>query len=142
MTEHDERCIRQLLPGARPLFRSLLELMAAAGHPVTFAQAGRDEAEQAADVARGASATSKSWHLVGCGGDLIFVVAGKRTYKGPWDLLGATAEALGFRWGGRWKKPHDLTHVEHHLGMTWIEARDLHQRLVAAGEVDPPERRP
>ena len=58
MTEHDERCLRQLLPEARPLFRTLLELMAAAGHPVTFVQAERDEAEQAEDVARGASATS------------------------------------------------------------------------------------
>lgn len=30
----------------------------------------------------------------------------------PWDLMGLMGEKLGLTWGGRWKVPHDMPHLE------------------------------
>lgn len=30
----------------------------------------------------------------------------------PWEVYGLMGEKLGLSWGGRWKQPHDMPHLE------------------------------
>ncbi|MGE1096800.1 peptidoglycan-binding protein [Bacillus altitudinis] len=76
----------------------------------------RTEAQQRANVAKGASQTMRSYHLVGQALDFV-PVKGKKTL---WDGYGAAdikkavakAKALGFEWGGDWKTFVDKPHLQ------------------------------
>jgi peptidoglycan L-alanyl-D-glutamate endopeptidase CwlK len=53
-----------------------------------------------------------SWHEAGRAVDLAFRTGSKGvSWTGPWESVGAMAEAVGLQWGGRWKSP-DRPHVE------------------------------
>ncbi|QLI77179.1 peptidoglycan-binding protein [Bacillus pumilus] len=76
----------------------------------------RTEAQQRQYVAKGASQTMRSYHLVGQALDFV-PVKGKDTL---WNGYGATdikkavakAKALGFEWGGDWKTFVDKPHLQ------------------------------
>ncbi len=45
--------------------------------------------------------------------DFAVSIAGKITWDEEcYREVGARAEALGLRWGGRWRRPHDSCHLE------------------------------
>ncbi|WP_144666558.1 peptidoglycan-binding protein [Bacillus altitudinis] len=76
----------------------------------------RTEAQQRENVAKGASQTMRSYHLVGQALDFV-PVKGKDTL---WNGYGAAdikkavakAKALGFEWGGDWKTFVDKPHLQ------------------------------
>ncbi|MBQ4817688.1 M15 family metallopeptidase [Bacillus pumilus] len=76
----------------------------------------RTEAQQRQNVAKGASQTMRSYHLVGQALDFV-PVKGKDTL---WNGYGsadikkamAKAKALGFEWGGDWKTFVDKPHLQ------------------------------
>jgi hypothetical protein len=45
--------------------------------------------------------------------DFAITIAGKITWdEACYREVGERAEALGLRWGGRWRRPHDSCHLE------------------------------
>lgn len=79
----------------------------------------RTEAEQKALVARGASKTMKSYHLVGQAfdfvpidskGNALWTVSAYKT--APFKKAIAYAKTLGFEWGGDWKSFVDCPHMQ------------------------------
>lgn len=67
-----------------------------------------------------------SWHNWGHAADYAFVINGKVTWNGPWELFGQTAEECGLEWGGSWKDFQDHPHVQ------WTGGRTLAQMRAAA----------
>lgn len=67
-----------------------------------------------------------SWHNFGLGADYAFVINGKVTWKGQWDVFGRIARECGLEWGGSWKKIRDRPHVQ------WTKGRTLAQMRAAA----------
>lgn len=55
--------------------------------------------------------TLASKHLEGRAVDLVWRTRDGVSWDGPWEMLGAMAEELGLRWGGRWSRP-DKPHLE------------------------------
>lgn len=82
-------------------------------------EARRTEAEQRANVAKGASKTMKSYHLVGQALDFVPVdskgnaIWSTSAYKTP-KLKAAIhyAKTIGFEWGGDWKSFVDCPHLQ------------------------------
>lgn len=77
----------------------------------------RTEAQQKANVAKGASQTMKSYHLVGQALDFVMVNSKKEALwsgYGSADAKKAIAEAkrLGFEWGGDWTGFVDKPHLQ------------------------------
>jgi len=75
--------------------------------------------EQKAFVARGASKTMRSYHLVGQALDFVPIdKAGKAVWvvaaykKEPYKSAVAYAKELGFEWGGDWTKFNDSPHLQ------------------------------
>lgn len=110
----------------RPIACQLLACCVEAGIPVVIVDTLRTPAEQAANVAKGVSWTTHSKHLTGDAIDICPYSTWDA--HGPdklnwdvsdpvWTKLGTLGEALGLRWGGRWKVK-DMGHfeyVEEHL---------------------------
>lgn len=76
----------------------------------------RTEAQQRENVAKGASQTMKSYHLVGQALDFV-PVDGKKTLWNGYGSGGvkkavAYAKKLGFEWGGDWKGFVDKPHLQ------------------------------
>jgi peptidoglycan L-alanyl-D-glutamate endopeptidase CwlK len=67
-----------------------------------------------------------SWHNFGLAADYAFVVNGKVTWSGPWDVFGKIAKECGLEWGGSWTKFKDRPHVQ------WTGGRTLAQMRAAA----------
>lgn len=103
----------------RPLAFQLLARCVEAGIHVLIVDTLRTPEEHAANLAKGVSWTKRSKHLDGEAIDICpyetWNLRGpdKLAWKdGPtWDRIGAIGEALGLRWGGRWKV-RDLGHFE------------------------------
>jgi len=82
----------------------------------------RTPEEQAANLAKGVSWTLNSKHLTGdaidvCPYEIYTAAAGgdKLAWDSTapaWQELGIIGEALGLRWGGRWKQK-DMGHLEY-----------------------------
>lgn len=105
----------------------LIARAASAGVPVLIICTLRTREEQVVNVKNGVSKTMDSKHLPQspfnkalaidiCPYD-VFQLHGpdklKWDTKDPaWNILGEIGEKLGFRWGGRWKDPHDPGHFE------------------------------
>lgn len=84
-----------------------------AGLPAVIIQARRSQAQQRAYVKAGKSLTLQSRHLIGRAYDVGWV--GVQTRDVPmawWDYSGSVGEALGLRWGGRFKRLVDKPHFE------------------------------
>ena len=115
------RALNDLAPVFRPLACELLARAVEAGIPVFIVATGRTPAEHAANLAAGVSWTSHSKHLDGLAIDICpydtYMLHGpdKLRWDGAdpiWTQLGTIGEALGLRWGGRWKQ-QDLGHFEY-----------------------------
>lgn len=107
---------------------NVMELMAADGHPMFVVVGLRTAAEQAVLYAKGRTAPGhivtnadgvikKSNHQMRADGygwavDVAFQDKDPFSLKHPWSLFGQRAEAEGLVWGGRFKHPVDLDHVE------------------------------
>lgn len=121
------------LVGAHPLLVEaaplILAEMAALQHPMMVLEGRRSALRQQQLYAQGrtkpgARVTNcdgikdKSNHQVKDDGfhhalDFVFLVNGRISWEGPWDLFGAAAKRAGLSWGGDWPKPKtDCPHVE------------------------------
>lgn len=110
------RKLADLSPRFRPLAYQLLAHCVEQQIPVRIIDTLRTPEEHAANLAKGVSWTTHSKHLDGDAIDLCLWDAGanKLLWDGAdprWEKLGAIGEALGLRWGGRWKQ-RDLGHFE------------------------------
>jgi len=77
----------------------------------------RSLATQKANVAKGASQTLQSYHIVGQALDFVMVDSkGAAKWDGYYSAdakkLVAEAKRLGFEWGGDWKSFHDAPHLQ------------------------------
>ena len=115
------RSLNDLSPRFRPLAMELLARTIEAGVPVVIVDTLRTEAEHKQNVLHGRSWTNHSKHLDGDAIDICpysqWDAHGdkKLNWDGGdpvWQRLGVLGEALGLRWGGRWKTP-DLGHFEY-----------------------------
>jgi len=114
------RRLDDLSPRFRPLAVMLLARLVEAGIPILIIDTLRTPAEHAANLANGVSWTTKSKHLTGDAIDIcpyaVFDMAGPAKLLWDaghpvWAKIGAIGEALGLRWGGRWKQK-DMGHFE------------------------------
>ena len=64
-----------------------------------------------------------SWHNFGLAADYAFVINGKVTWNGPWDVFGKIAAQCGLEWGGSWKSIKDRPHVQWTKGKTLAQMR-------------------
>lgn len=123
--------MRHTLPALRGIAIRMVEAMFALDFPVTVFEATRSDTRQQQLYAKGRTepgrivtytdgVVKKSQHQIQGDGfshavDIIFLDdAGRVTWDMhyPWDLLGAMGEALGVKWGGRFKTLRDLPHFE------------------------------
>ena len=114
------RKLDDLSPRFKPLAMELLARCVEQGIHVLIVDTLRTPEEHAANLAKGVSWTTRSKHL---DGDAIDICP-YETYhlRGPDKLawhdgptfqrIGAIGEALGLRWGGRWRVK-DLGHFEY-----------------------------
>lgn len=105
-----------------PLAIALLARCVEAGIPVFVVDTLRTPEEHAANLASGRSWVKRSKHMDGLAIDVapyeVYTSAAggdKLLWDGShpaWVRIGAIGEALGLRWGGRWKV-RDLGHFEY-----------------------------
>ncbi len=69
-----------------------------------------------------------SWHNWGLAADYAFVINGKVTWNGPWNIFGQVAASCGLEWGGGWKKFKDRPHVQWTRGQTLAQMRAAARR--------------
>mgnify|MGYP005854147097 CR=1 FL=1 len=62
-----------------------------------------------------------SWHNFGLAADYAFIIDGKVTWNGPWNVFGRIARACGLEWGGDFKSIVDRPHVQ------WTKSKTLAQ---------------
>lgn len=114
------RRLDDLSPRFRPLAVELLARCVEAGIAVMIVDTLRTPAEQAENIAKGVSWTTNSRHLTGNAIDIA--PFSQWQLHGPdkvqwdgndpvWMQIGLLGEALGLRWGGRWKQA-DWGHFE------------------------------
>ena len=114
------RKLDDLDPKFRPLAVELLARLTESGIAVMIVDTLRTPEEHAANLAKGVSWTKHSKHLHGYAIDICpyhtYAVAGpdKLLWEADdiWLKIGKIGEALGLRWGGRWRIP-DLGHFEY-----------------------------
>lgn len=86
------------------------------GYTMRISETRRDAAEQAANVASGASRVKTSWHQFGLALDFAIIDPSKKYLEddGPriYEACGKVAEALGCEWGGRWASFRDYGHIQ------------------------------
>ena len=68
-----------------------------------------------------------SWHNYGLAADYAFIIKGKVTWDGPWDMFGQIARECGLEWGGSWMKFKDRPHVQMTRGKTLVQMRQAAQ---------------
>jgi len=138
MTDKLERINNELLAYAHPVFavplRRILRNLQDLGWQPRIADIRRTSKQQAEKVKQGFSNTMKSWHvastigLLPAGREQIQVVHGNAAdivdnrywWNGVaaniefrfWKDLGKAAMQNGCEWGGRWKSPKDVAHVQ------------------------------
>jgi peptidoglycan L-alanyl-D-glutamate endopeptidase CwlK len=117
----DEQRLSQLDPAFGARMRTLLRMMAVAGHRMFVTSTLRTDAEQAALYAKGRTAPGpivtacdgirrRSKHQDGLACDCAWV--GDDIWDGPWELYAAVAEGLGLMAGAHWRSFPDKPHVE------------------------------
>ena len=115
------RRLNDLSPRFRPLAVELLAQLVEAGILVMIVDTLRTPEEQAANIAKGVSWTTRSKHLTGDAIDIApfeaWALYGSDKVRWNaddpvWLRIGQIGEALGLRWGGRWKV-RDMGHLEY-----------------------------
>lgn len=131
------RALNDLSDRFRPLAFELLARCVERGIAVMIVDTLRTRQEQEAYIARGVSWTLNSRHLTGDAIDICpysqWQLHGddKLQWDGRdpvWTTLGQIGEAVGMRWGGRWKQ-RDLGHFEYIDPPTMMRA-DVSGRIV------------
>ncbi len=120
--------------GLDPEFRAKLNAfehkLAQSGITVRLVCGYRSTGEQNALYAKGRTKPGEivtnarggySWHNFGLGADYAFVVGGRITWNGPWNVFGRIARSCGLEWGGDFKRFSDRPHVQ------WRKGRSLSQ---------------
>lgn len=116
------RLLNDLDPVFLPLAAMLLARATEQLMPVLITCTRRTAAEQAIALASGASSVTHSTHQDGLAIDICpysqWMEFGEDKLQWnagdpQWPKLGAIGEALGLRWGGRWRTPHDPGHFEY-----------------------------
>ena len=116
------RALDDLDPRFLPLAAMLLARTVEANIPVMIINTRRTAEEQAIHLSTGASSVQHSRHQDGLAIDICpysqWMEYGEdklqwRDDDPMWPKLGAIGEALGLRWGGRWRTPHDPGHFEY-----------------------------
>lgn len=82
---------------------------------------GRTQPGKKVTNARG----GESWHNYGLAGDYAFVINGKVTWDGPWNVFGRIARECGLEWGGDFKSIVDRPHVQWRRGKTLAQMHKL-----------------
>jgi len=132
-----DRALDSLSSDFKPLAIEVLARLVERGICVLIVQTSRTVAEHQANLANGTSKTAHSKHLPRRLRRLVTRTADNdkadaidlcpyAIYQlhGPdklqwddadpaWAVIGELGEALGLRWGGRWKDPHDPGHLEY-----------------------------
>lgn len=110
------RSLADLDPRFAPLAAALIDRAEAAAIPLVVVETRRTEAEHLANVKAGKSWTRHSKHIDGLAIDVcpkaLISTPGWMPDSPLWDKLGEIGEALGLRWGGRWKQ-RDMVHFEY-----------------------------
>jgi hypothetical protein len=133
------RRLDQLSSQLRPLAVEVIARLAERGIAIMIVDTDRTVEEHRANLAKGTSSASLSFHLprymrtlTGAEGvdpdrdksDAIDLVPyDQYQLHGPdklqwntsdpvWAVIGEVGESLGLEWGGRWKKPHDPGHLQ------------------------------
>jgi len=115
------RALDDLSPRFRPLAVELLARCVEARIAVMIIDTLRTPAEHEDNLRRGVSWTWNSKHLTGDAIDIcpydVFNLHGQDKLNWnaddpSWQVLGRIGEALGLRWGGRWKQ-RDMGHFEY-----------------------------
>lgn len=110
-----------LVPKLKIAAEKLVETMASLGKPIRITEGFRSMERQAELYAQGRTKPGnivtnakpgQSRHNFGEAIDVVFKLTGYNAPQADWELLGATGEALGLSWGGRWKGFVDLPHFE------------------------------
>lgn len=129
------RQLAELSPRFRPLAMELLARLTEAKIPVLITCTGRSAAEQAEALRTGHSTVLRSKHQDGDAIDIApyqqFLLHGEDklewdTTDPVWFRIGAIGEALGLRWGGRFKPLNAV-------GIGWDPGHFEYQELPAAG---------
>lgn len=121
ISARDEQRLSQLDPAFGARMRTLLRMMAVAGHRMFVTSTLRTDAEQAALYAKGRTAPGpivtacdgirrRSKHQDGLACDCAWV--GDDIWDGPWELYASVAEGLGLMAGAHWRSFPDKPHVE------------------------------
>ena len=114
------RALDDLNQKFKPLAFQLLARCVEAGIAVIIVDTLRTEAEHEANLLKGVSWVTRSKHLDGLAIDICpyetYLLHGPdklqwNTNDLTWERLGKIGEALGLRWGGRWKQK-DMGHFE------------------------------
>lgn len=104
--------VAYLAPGFRTKLLALVAAMAKRGQPARVVETLRLPRLHQHYVEQGttqAPTVFHSWHGYGLAADVVHATQLWDAPAAFWDALGAEAERLGLRWGGRWKfvdKPH------------------------------------
>jgi len=118
------RRLDDLSPRFRPLAIELLARCCEAGLAVLVVDTLRTPEEQEDNIRRGVSWTKNSRHLTGDAIDIapyeVYALHGPDKVRWEaddpiWIKIGAIGEAIGLRWGGRFRAPAkpDLGHFEY-----------------------------
>lgn len=103
----------QLTPECRDLAVQLVNAARQAGVPLVITSSRRSVQEQQRLVQAGRSQTLNSAHLRGEAFDVdVLGLSRDQVPRWFWDALGPYGEALGLRWGGRWRTLYDPGHFE------------------------------
>ena len=109
------RRLADLATEFRPLAEKLLARCADAGVFLVVVDTLRTPEEHARNLAAGVSWTTRSKHLDGLAIDVcpvrLLSEKGWAPWHPDWQKIGEIGEALGLRWGGRWKQ-RDMGHFE------------------------------
>lgn len=115
------RKLNDLSPRFRPLACELLARCVEAGIPIMIVDTRRTPEEQAENLRRRVSWTLESKHVTGDAIDVapfeVYQLYGADKIRWNaddpvWYAIGHIGEAIGLRWGGRWKV-RDMGHFEY-----------------------------
>ena len=118
------------------LARRLLDACSAAGVQIKITSGFRSWKDQDKLYRKGRDAPGKkvtnargghSWHNFARAFDVAFIVHGRISWEGPWEMVGRIGEQLGLEWGGRWHSFRDECHFQLTGGMTLAQARKAYQ---------------
>jgi hypothetical protein len=108
--------LEDLDPRFRPLAEQLIANARLAKLDPVVVETRRTEEEHKRNLAKGVSWTKRSKHIDGLAIDIAPLELLKEKAWAPhsplWITLGNIGEALGLRWGGRWKQ-RDMCHFEY-----------------------------